>query len=88
MSDQRVAICYGASGQDGGYLCELLLGKGYRVFGVIRRSSTKNLKNLEVCLKNPNFSLKMGDVTDSHSVFSINNNSNCDEIYNLARRAM
>lgn len=87
MTKQKVAVCFGCAGQSGSYLAELLLSKNYRVFGVIRRSSTNNLKNLINCLDNPNFSLEKGDVTDAHSVFHINNKHRPDELYNLAAQS-
>jgi len=65
---RETAIVTGAAGQDGSYLCELLLEKGYKVYGTHRRCSTNTLWRIEHLLKNPNLVLLEGDITDSHFV--------------------
>lgn len=81
---ERTALLTGANGQDGSYLSELLLEKGYRVYGLVRRHSYAGLGNLSSCLSNPNFVLVNGDVTDPTSLISIISQVQPDEIYNLA----
>ena len=82
------AIIFGITGQDGSYLAELLLKKGYTVHGVIRRSSTFNTSRLDHIYQEPfqkdrNFILHYGDVTDSLSVSRIVKNIQPHEIYNI-----
>jgi len=81
------AIIFGVTGQDGSYLSELLLGKGYKVVGVNRRASTNNTERLEHLLENKDFSLIEGDVTDFINVSSIINDHQPDEVYNLAAQS-
>ena len=81
------AIIFGVTGQDGSYLSELLLEKGYTVVGVNRRSSVNNTERLTHLLDNKDFSLIEGDVTDFISVSSIINDCQPDEVYNLAAQS-
>lgn len=81
------AIIFGITGQDGSYLAELLLDKGYEVFGVKRRSSVENTQRLSSCLANERFKLIEGDVTDFISVSQIINDCQPDEVYNLAAQS-
>ena len=81
------AIIFGVTGQDGSYLSELLLAKGYKVVGVNRRASTNNTERLEHLLEKKDFSLIEGDVTDFISVSSIINDHQPDEVYNLAAQS-
>lgn len=83
----KIALVEGAGGQAGSYLCELLLDLGYKVVGGVRRSSTNNLKNLEISMKNPNFSKELMDVTDYFSVFNICQKHKPDEIYNFCSQS-
>jgi GDPmannose 4,6-dehydratase len=89
---KKSALIFGITGQDGAYLAELLIKKGYVVHGVKRRSSSLNTSRVdhlyqEPHVKNRNFILHYGDVTDSLSVFSIVNLIQPDEIYNLAAQS-
>jgi GDPmannose 4,6-dehydratase len=89
---KKKALIFGITGQDGAYLAELLIKKGYVVHGVKRRSSSLNTARVdhlyqEPHIKNRNFILHYGDVTDSLSVFSIVNLVKPDEIYNLAAQS-
>ena len=89
---KKKALIFGITGQDGAYLAELLIKKGYVVHGVKRRSSSLNTARVdhlyqEPHIKNRNFILHYGDVTDSLSVFSIVNLIKPDEIYNLAAQS-
>ena len=76
------ALVTGISGQDGSYLAELLLSKGYKVHGIVRRISQPNLSNIETIL--PRLTLHTGDMTDATSLFRIIERVQPDEIYNLA----
>ena len=89
MSKFKVALITGVTGQDGSYLAELLLKKGYIVHGLKRRSSSFNTKRLDAIYKDPNefstnFYLHHGDLTDSLSILNIIKKIEPDEIYNLA----
>lgn len=86
----KTAIIAGVTGQDGSYLAELLLEKGYRVVGTIRRTvSSKNEKeiNLGKCIGNSSFMLVDADVTDSSSVYRLVKEHQPDEYYNLAAQS-
>lgn len=81
------ALITGATGQDGSYLAELLLEKGYKVFGLIRRGSTSSTERINHLLNNDNFRLLDGDMTDSPSLVHAIEISQPDEIYNLAAQS-
>ena len=88
----KKALIFGITGQDGSYLAEFLLKKGYIVYGVKRRSSSFNTERVdhiyeEPHVKNRKFILHYGDVTDSLSVSTIIKNTRPDEIYNLAAQS-
>ncbi len=83
----KVALIYGVNGQDGSYLSEFLLEKGYMVVGVYRRSSTNTHTNISHLEDHPAFNLVCGDITDYSSVFSIVNLYEPDEVYNLAAQS-
>jgi GDPmannose 4,6-dehydratase len=80
------ALITGITGQDGAYLAELLLGKGYRVFGSYRRSSSRNLWRIEELGidRHPNLSLVQHDMTDFGSGIRLLQATEPDEVYNLA----
>lgn len=85
----KVALITGITGQDGAYLSELLLGKGYIVHGLKRRSSQFNTERIDHLYQDPhvehrNFILHYGDMTDSTSVIRLIQEIQPDEIYNLA----
>ncbi len=85
----KVALVTGISGQDGAYLAELLLHKGYKVFGTYRRSSTVNfwrIKELGID-KHPNLELVEFDLTDVSSCVRLIEFSKPDEVYNLAAQS-
>ena len=75
------ALIIGISGQDGSYMAELLLSKNYKVYGMVRRSSSNNLERIKHIL--PRITLLYGDLTDSSSIEKVVNESKPDEIYNL-----
>jgi len=85
MVDKKKALITGITGQDGSYLAELLLNKGYEVHGIVRRSSSFNTSRIDHIFKELN--LHYGDMTDSANIFSIVKNVNPDEIYNLAAQS-
>lgn len=83
---KRIALITGITGQDGSYLTELLLSKGYMVHGIIRRSSTLNTSRIDQILLNNNsncIKIHYGDLTDSLNLNNLINEINPDEVYNL-----
>src|SRR5690606_4754993 len=88
MKDRKIALITGITGQDGAYLAELLLEKGYVVHGVKRRSSSLNTERIDHLYQDPhekniNFRLHYGDLTDSTNLIRIIQEVQPDEIYNL-----
>lgn len=83
----KTAMITGVTGQDGSFLAELLLEKGYAVHGMIRRSSTEKRSRIDHLEKNPNFHLHYGDLSDSMSIVGLVNKIRPDEIYNLAAQS-
>ena len=88
----KKALITGITGQDGAYLAELLLEKGYEVHGIKRRSSLFNTDRIDHLYqdphdKNPKFFLHHGDLTDSSSLIRIVQDVQPDEIYNLAAQS-
>lgn len=81
----KKALITGITGQDGSYLAELLLKKGYQVFGLERRSSTKNRANIEHIQDKINFI--SGDLTDQHSLTRAIATAEPEEVYNLAAQS-
>jgi len=89
MPDKKVALITGVTGQDGAYLSELLLSKGYEVHGIKRRSSLFNTDRIDHLYQDPHvqnqrFKLHYGDLTDSTNLIRIVQQVQPDEIYNLA----
>jgi GDPmannose 4,6-dehydratase len=85
----KKAFITGINGQDGSYLAELLLEKGYEVHGIFRRSSVPNLQRLEHLINKPGVNLKVhfGDLTDSGNLFQLLKDIQPDEIYNLGAQS-
>lgn len=83
----RTALITGITGQDGSYLAEYLLEKGYEVHGVIRRSSVDFRERIVHLESNPHFHLHYGDLGDSMSILNIVSTVRPDEIYNLAAQS-
>ncbi len=88
----KVALLTGVTGQDGAYLAELLLNKGYTVHGMHRRSSLSNTGRIDNLLKDPHqedckFFLHYGDLTDSANVIRLIKETEPDEIYNLGAQS-
>jgi GDPmannose 4,6-dehydratase len=89
---RKVALVTGITGQDGAYLAELLLEKGYIVHGIKRRSSSFNTSRIESIYQDPHvenqrFILHYGDMTDSTNLIRIVQEAQPDEIYNLAAQS-
>ena len=83
----KKALITGITGQDGSYLAEFLLEKGYEIHGIIRRSSLSNTGRIDHLLKKGAIRLHDGDLTDSTSLIRILNEVRPDEIYNLAAQS-
>jgi len=83
----KTAVVFGVTGQDGSYLTDLLLSKDYRVIGVARRSSVDTTERLDENIKNVNFTLIEGDITDGFCVSDIINKYEPEEVYNLAAQS-
>ena len=87
MIIMKKALITGVNGQDGSYLSEFLLEKGYDVHGIVRRSSVDKKERIEHLIGNRNFHLHYGDLTDSISLVKIVGEVKPDEIYNLAAQS-
>jgi len=92
MSQQKVALITGITGQDGSYLAEFLLEKGYIVHGIKRRSSSINTERVDHIYQDPHtpnasFILHFGDLTDTSNLIRIVQETQPDEIYNLGAQS-
>ena len=92
MSRGKVALITGVTGQDGAYLAELLLSKGYEVHGIKRRASLFNTDRIDHLYQDPHepdrqFILHYGDMTDSSSLLRVMQQVQPDEVYNLAAQS-
>ena len=92
MPERKVALITGTTGQDGAYLSELLLSKGYEVHGLKRRSSSFNTGRIEDIYQDPHvqgarFHLHYGDLTDSTNLIRLVQQTQPTEIYNLAAQS-
>ncbi|WP_145588254.1 GDP-mannose 4,6-dehydratase [Yersinia aldovae] len=85
----KIAVITGITGQDGAYLAELLLEKGYKVYGTYRRSSSVNFWRIEELLidKHPNLNLVEYDLTDLSASMRLLQNTKATEVYNLAAQS-
>lgn len=83
----KTALVTGINGQDGSYMADLLLEKGYKVFGMERRSSRLETINTHHLTFNPNFQFVMGDLTDQNSLMRCLKISQPDEVYNFAAQS-
>jgi GDPmannose 4,6-dehydratase len=88
----KKAVITGITGQDGSYLADLLLSKGYEVHGIIRRSSSFNTSRIEHHMNNPEvynktLFLHYGDLTDYNTISNVINKYNPDEFYNLGAQS-
>jgi GDPmannose 4,6-dehydratase len=82
---KKVALITGITGQDGSYLAELLLEKGYKVYGMVRRSSVEKFERIQHLMGK--IELIQGDLLDSYSLISILKETKPDEVYNLAAQS-
>ena len=92
MANPKIALISGITGQDGSYLAELLLEKGYQVHGIKRRSSSYNTSRIDHLYEEPHLEdrslyLHYGDLTDTFSLTQIVNRIQPDEIYNLGAQS-
>ena len=92
MTDKKVALITGVTGQDGSYLAEFLLEKGYEVHGIKRRASLFNTERVDHIYQDPheenvNFHLHYGDLTDSSNLTRILKEVQPDEVYNLGAQS-
>ena len=87
MEKRNVALITGITGQDGSYLAELLLEKGYDVHGTIRRSSTDYRERIAHLEGKPHFHLHYADLGDSMSIIQVMNKVKPTEVYNLAAQS-
>jgi GDPmannose 4,6-dehydratase len=83
----KTAIVTGVSGMDGSHMSDLLLEKGYKVYGVERRASVKNRTNTEHLFDNPSFEMLVGDLTDQNSLLRCLRTANPTEVYNFAAQS-
>tara|TARA_Y100001970_G_C14180223_1_gene829406 strand:- start:743 stop:1705 length:963 start_codon:yes stop_codon:yes gene_type:complete len=83
----KKALITGVTGQDGSYLTELLLDKGYEVYGLKRRSSSFNTSRIDHIFGNPNFHLRYHDLNDTSSMWEMLMDIKPDEIYNIAAQS-
>lgn len=83
----KVALITGITGQDGSYLAEFLLEKGYEVHGIVRRASVSNTQRIDHLIRAGRITLHGGDMADSSSIIRIVSAVRPDEIYNLAAQS-
>jgi len=81
------ALITGITGQDGSYLADLLIEKGYEIHGIIRRSSSFNTARIDHLMNNPKMVLHYGDLTDYNTIANIIDEHHFDEIYNLGAQS-
>ena len=84
---KKIALITGITGQDGSYLAEFLLEKGYEVHGIVRRASISNTARIDHLLRQNAIRIHDGDLSDSSSLIRIINLVQPDEIYNLAAQS-
>ena len=92
MTGRKKALITGVTGQDGSYLAEFLLGKGYEVHGIIRRASSFNTSRLDAIYSDPhaprhNLHLHYGDLADGSNLVRLVGKTQPDEVYNLAAQS-
>ena len=83
----KKAIITGVSGQEGSYLSEFLLTKGYEVHGIVRRSSTRNFERINHLLSDGRIMIHDADLLDQSSLIDVIDRTKPDEIYNLAAQS-
>lgn len=83
----KKALITGITGQDGSYLSEVLLSKGYQVHGIVRRGSVFTTERIEHLMGNPKLQLHHGDLNDSSNLFSLINSIRPNEVYHLGAQS-
>ncbi len=83
----KTAFITGITGQDGSYLADFLLEKGYKVYGLTRRTSTQNFARIQHIVHHENLELVSGDLMDQHSLTHAIKDIQPDEVYNLAAQS-
>jgi GDPmannose 4,6-dehydratase len=83
----KKALIFGITGQDGSYLAELLVEKGYEVHGLVRRSSSFNLYRIEQLVNSNKITVHYGDLSDGCRLFNLIKAVKPDEVYNLAAQS-
>ena len=83
----KTALVTGINGQDGSFMADFLLDKGYKVYGMERRASVKNRENTKHLLGNPNFEFIIGDLSDQNSLLRCLKATKCSEVYNFAAQS-
>jgi len=83
----KIALVTGVNGQDGSYMADFLLDKGYKVFGMERRASVKIRENTKHLESNPNFEFIIGDLSDQNSLLRCLKATNPTEVYNFAAQS-
>src|SRR5689334_19897698 len=84
---KKSALITGITGQDGSYLAELLLDKGYEVHGLVRRSSSLNRTRIDHLHNNPDLHLHYGDLTDGTALVNLIHHVRPEEVYNLGAQS-
>jgi len=87
VNKHKTALISGITGQDGSFLAELLLNKGYNVHGIMRRSSSFNTHRIDHIFDHPNLKLHFGDMTDAFSLDNLIIELQPDELYHLAAQS-
>jgi GDPmannose 4,6-dehydratase len=87
MTESKICLVSGVTGMDGSHLADLLLEKGYEIFGLVRRSSQKNFRNIQHLIDNDRINLIEGDLTDQPSLIDAIDISRPEEIYNMAAQS-
>jgi GDPmannose 4,6-dehydratase len=83
----KTALVTGINGQDGSYMADFLLDKGYKVYGMERRASVKIRENTKHLENNPNFEFIIGDLSDQNSLLRCLKATKCSEVYNFAAQS-
>jgi GDPmannose 4,6-dehydratase len=83
----NIALVTGINGQDGSYMADFLLAKGYKVYGMERRASVKSRENTKHLLDNPNFEFIIGDLSDQNSLLRCLKTTQATEVYNFAAQS-
>ena len=87
VKSRKTALVTGINGQDGSYMADFLLDKGYKVYGMERRASVKNRENTKHLTNNPNFEFIIGDLADQNSLLRCLKTANPSEVYNFAAQS-